>query len=229
MTKQDDLIAYLFEGQNHQLSGDFLRWMKASSRFTAFVDTYRDKIRKKIRVTHEAESVLDLRGELEVAYGMLNDRRLDVTYEPYASTGNRAPDYAVTYRANLVFNVEVARIHIEEKGSERVVRILLDKLRQMQPGMANVLVIRAREELAQSIDLGGLMQELKIRVEGKDPSFYANSPYSGPAAFYKDFLHLSGIILWADTAQVWVNRQARPGLDEKVLRLVASALQSAIL
>jgi hypothetical protein len=226
MTKQADLIAYLFEGQAYLLSGDFLRWMEASSRFTAFVDTYRDKIRKKIRVTREPESVLDLRSELEVAYGLLSDRRLEVAYEPYASSGSRAPDYAVTYRANRIFNVEVARIHVEEKGPERVVWILLDKLRQMQPGMANVLVIRAREALAQSIDLGDLMRELKIRVEGKDPSFYAGSRYDGPAAFYKDFLHLSGIILWADTAQGWANKQARPGLEEKNLRLVSLALQS---
>jgi hypothetical protein len=226
MTKQDDLIAYLFDGGSHLLSGELLHWMVSSSRFTGFVDTYRDKIRKKIRVTQEAEGVLDVRSELAVAYSLLNDRRLDVAYEPYASTGSRAPDYAVTYRANLIFNVEVARIHVEEKGPERILRILLDKLRQMQPGMPNILVIQAREELAQAIDLGSLMRELKIRVEGKDPSFYTNSRYDGPAAFYKDFLHLSGLILWADTARVWTNKQSRPGMEGKILRIVALALQS---
>jgi hypothetical protein len=58
--------------------------------------------------------VLDLRGELEVAYHLLNERRLDVAYEPYASAKRRGPDFAVTYRANLVFNIEVARIRAEE-------------------------------------------------------------------------------------------------------------------
>jgi hypothetical protein len=74
MTKQADLIAYLFEGQQHLLSAELLAWMDVSTRFTAFVETYRDKIRKKIRVTREPESILDLRGELEVARGLLSDR-----------------------------------------------------------------------------------------------------------------------------------------------------------
>jgi hypothetical protein len=248
VTKQADLIAYLFEGQPHlhsraaPLSGALAQWMEASARFTAFVDTYRDKIRKKIRVTRDPEGILDLRGELEVAYCLLNDRRLAVAYEPYASTKRRGPDFAVTYRSNLVFNIEVARIRVEagegertlgerilldntidlSRKEERILRILLDKLGQMQPGMANLLVIHTREELARAIDLGRLMQEIKTRVEGKDPSFYAASRYTSPAEFYKEFLHLSGIQLWAAGVQPWVNKQARPGLEGKVLRLVSS-------
>jgi hypothetical protein len=231
VTKRADLIDYVFEGQPHLLSEALMQWMEASSRFTGFVEAYRDKIRKKIRVTREPESVQDLRGELEVAYCLLNDRRLIVTYEPYASAKRRGPDFAVTYRANLVFNIEVARIRVEESGvggidlprkEERILRILLDKLGQMQPGMANLLVIHTREDLVRSIDLDRLMQEVKTRAEGKDPSFYAASRYTSPAAFYKDFLHLSGILLWAAEAQLWVNKPARPGLAEKVLRLVSS-------
>lgn len=229
MTKQaDDLIAYLFEGQPHLLSGTLMQWMEASPRFVAFAETYRDKMRKKIRASREPESVLDLYGELEVAYCLLNDRRLAIAYEPYASAKRRSPDFAVTYRANLVFNVEVARIRVEEREvdlqrkEERILSILLDKLEQMQPGMPNLLVIHTREELARSIDLDRLMQALKTRVEGKDPLFYAASHYTRPAAFYKDFLRLSGIVLWAPGARLWVNKQARPVLAEKVLRLVGS-------
>jgi hypothetical protein len=231
MTKQTDLTDYVFEGHPHLLSGDLLQWMEASSRFTTFVETYRDKIRKKIRLTREPESALDLHSELEVAYCLLNDRRLAVAYEPYASEGRRSPDFAVTYRANLVFNIEVARIRVEGSGvggidlprkEERILRTLLYKLGQMKPGMPNLLIIHTPEELALSTDLGGLMQELKTRVEGKDPSFYAASRYASPAAFYKNFLHLSGILLWSAAAQLWVNKQARPAMAEKVLRLVSS-------
>ncbi len=248
MTKQADLIAYVFEGKPQLLSGSLLQWMEASSRFTAFVETYRDKIRKKIRVTREPESVLDLHGELEVAYCLLNDRRLAVAYEPYASAKRRGPDFAVTYRTNLVFNIEVARIRMEASGvdrvasgngvaagsaidlprkEERILRILLDKLGQMQPSMANLLVIHTREELARSIDLDRLMYEVKTRAERKDPAFYAASRYTSPATFYKDFLHLNGILLWSAGAQLWVNKQARPELVEKVLRLVTSLPSSA--
>ena len=236
MTKPADLIAYLFEGQPHLLASELYRWMEGSSRFTAFVETYRDKIRKKLRVAREPETILDLRGELEVAYCLLNDRRLAVAYEPYASTQRRGPDFAVTYRVNLVFNIEVARLRVEESGGngidlprkeERILRILLYKLGQMQPGKANLLVIHTRQELAGLIDLEGLMQNVKARVEKRDTTFYEMSRYLNPAAFYKDFLHLSGILLWTTPAQFWINKQARPSLDEKVLRLVSSLSAAA--
>ena len=236
MTKQADLIAYVFEGQPKLLSGELSQWMEDSPRFTAFVETYRDKIRKKIRLAREPETALDLRGELEVPYRLLSDRRLAVAYEPYVRTQGRGPDFAVTYRANLVFNVEVARMRAEEnkehdlaRKEERFLRILLYKLGQMQPGMPNLLAIHTRNELAHSLDLGRLMQEIKTRVEGKDPSFYEVSRYASPAAFYKDFLHLSGILLWAASrsTQLWVNKQARPPLAAEVLRLVSSLLSGA--
>jgi hypothetical protein len=236
VTKPADLTAYLFEGQMHLLSGELSQWMESSPRFTAFVETYRDKIRKKIRVTREPESVLDLRGELEVAYCLLKDRRLAVSYEPYASAKRRGPDFAVTYRVNLVFNIEVARLRVEEsrdngidlaRKEERILRILLYKLGQMQPGMANLLVIHTRKELERLIDLDKLMQEIKTRVEKKDPSFYELSRYLNPAAFYKDFLHLSAILLWTANPQLWVNKQARPSLEEKVLRLISSLTSDA--
>lgn len=231
VTKQADLITYLFEGKPHLLLTALMAWMEVSPRFTAFVETYRDKIRKKIRVTRGPESNLDLRVELEVAYSLLNDRRLAVAYEPYASVKGRGPDFSVTYRANLVFNIEVARMRPEESSAEgidlprkeeRILRILLYKLGQMQPAMPNLLVIHAREDVARSIDLGGLMREIKIKAEGKDPAFYAAAGFTSPAAFYKDFLRLNGILLWSPGAQLWVNKQARPELAEKVLRLVSS-------
>ncbi len=223
MTKQADLLAYIFEAQPHTLSGTLMQWMETSARFTLFVDTYRDKIRKKIRVIRDPESAGDLRGELEVAYCLLNDRRLSVAYEPYASAKRRGPDFAVTYRANLIFNIEVARIRADlGRKEERILRILLDKLGQMQPGMANLLVIHSQDEWTRSIDLDRLLQDIKIRAERKDPAFYAASRYANPAAFYKDFLHLSAILLWRPGVQPWVNKQARPALEERVLHLVSS-------
>jgi hypothetical protein len=105
-----------------------------------------------------------------------------------------------------------------ENNSTRLLRILLSKLGQMQAGMPNVLVIHTRRQIVQAIDMERFMQEIKTRVEGKEPSFYELSRYANPTAFYKDFLHLSGLILWSPGAQLWINKQARPALDGAVLR-----------
>jgi hypothetical protein len=236
MGKPADLIAYVFSEQAHPISGELLRWMEASPRFTAFVETYRDKIRKKVRVAGDLEGALDLRSELDTARRLLEDRRLAVQYEPYLHERRRGADFAVTYRANLTFNIEVARIRAEENGAgevdaakkeERILRILLDKLGQMQAGMANLLVIETPEAVARVINLDGLMQGIKLRAEMKEAEFYALSRYSGPAAFYRNFLRLSGVALRASGGQVWANKQARPGLDEKILRLVGTLLGGA--
>lgn len=233
MSKPADLVAYVLDRAPpfaSSLKGELLGWMEASTRFTGFVETYRDKIRKKIRVTRDAETVLDLRGELEVARDLLSDRRFNAAYEPYASAKQRGPDFSVTYRANTLFNIEVARIRAEPnevdeahlaRKEERVVRILLDKLGQMQPGMANLMAIHTRPELARAIDLPGLMQSVKAAVESKAPAFYAQTRYASPATFYKDFLLLSGLLFWTPGGPLWINKQARPGLDEKILRQVA--------
>jgi hypothetical protein len=222
VTKQDDLIAYLFDRQRSRLPAPLREWMLASPRFTAFVETYRDKIRKKIRVTRDAEGLLDLLGELQVACCLLDDRRLEVTYEPYASAKQRGADFAVTYRKNLVFNVEVARLR--ESGhapaGDRLLRVLLNKLGQMQAGMPNLLAVHVPPSLAGSIDIDHLMLQVKQRADRKDPTLFAAGRYRGPADFYRDFIHLNAVLLWADGGPLWINKQARRSLDEKVLRLV---------
>jgi hypothetical protein len=206
--------------------------MNSSARFSDFVETYRDKIRKKLRVTRDPEGTLDVRGELEVAYRLLHDRRLALEYEPYTSTQKRGADFTVIYRSNLRFNLEVSRMRAEEnatlRAGERILRILLSKFGQMQPGMPNLLVIHIRREIAQTFNLEKFMQEIKTRVEGRERSFYEISRYASPAAFYKDFLHLSGIMLWADEPQLWINKQARPELDSKVLRLLGELAARAL-
>ena len=231
MKREQDLIDYLFAGGTESLSRELLSWMRASLRFTEFVEDYRDKIRKKIRTASEPEGLLDVRAELDIARGLLSDKRVKVNYELGASSKQRIPDFSITYRENLVFNIEVARMQRKAttgsendlaRKEERIVRTLLEKLGQMQPGIPNLLAIHTPEHVARSIDLGTLMQRVKIRADAKDPALYANSGYDGPASYYKDFLHLSGILLWAPGAQYWINKQARPAMDEKVLRLVGS-------
>lgn len=213
------MIAVLFDGGPHPFRSDLLRWMSDSSRYTTFVETYRDKIRKKVRVSKDPDSRLDLKAELFVACCLLRDRRLELEYEKFASARRRGPDFTVTYRSNLVFNVEVSRLH-GDKGTTtaRFYRTLFAKLGQMQPGVPNVLAVHARPEHAGEFDLDSTFQQLKIRVDRRDPEFFTGSSYSSPADFYKDFLRLSGVFVWG--VQYWINKQARLALPEKVFRLV---------
>jgi hypothetical protein len=236
VSRQADLTDYVFAGQPG-FSGELLAWLESSARFTTFLDTYRDKIRKKIRSAGDGPALQDVRAELALARALLADRRLALAYEPYASAGRRAPDFAVTFRDNTRFNLEVARLRPApgtgaeaggERSAERIPRILLDKLGQVQPGMANLLAIHLSTP-PEAIDLDGLLRAVKSRAENRDPAFYASSRYSGPPDFSKDFLLLAGVLLWSSgagmgPARLWVNRQARPALDEKILRLVAIAL-----
>jgi hypothetical protein len=224
------MLPYLLDSRPHLLTPHLKTWLE-SPRYAAFAETYRDKIRKKIRLARDRESILDLRAELEVPYHLLNDRRLSVAYEPYASLPGRGPDYAVIFRTNLVFNLEVARLRPQQdantdaaalKIEERLLRLLLDKLGQMHPNMSNLLAVHVPDELA--IDLPALLQALKVMADRKDPAFYAAARYATPAAFYRDFTRLSAVLLWPAPSQLWVNKQSRPPLPDKVLRLVVELL-----
>jgi len=108
------------------------------------------------------------------------------------------------------------------RNEERIFRIVLEKLGQMQTNMPNLLVIHVQDEVAKSIDLAKLMQGIKNRADKRDASLYSHSRYSNPAEFYKDFLRLSAILFWEPNAQVWINKQAKVGLNEKVMKLVRS-------
>jgi hypothetical protein len=87
----DDLLTYLFDGQPHLLTEPLGMWLRSSRRFATFVTTFRDKIRKKLRVTQDQETLYDLRLELETAYLLLQERSLSLVYEPEQSRQVRSP------------------------------------------------------------------------------------------------------------------------------------------
>ena len=105
----DELLTYLFDGQPHLLATPMATWLASSRRFTAFVNTFHNKIRKKLRTTQEMERLLDLRLELETAYLLLQERSLSLVYEPPTGGQSRVPDFAVTYTTSTLFMVEVTR------------------------------------------------------------------------------------------------------------------------
>src|SRR5207249_2527453 len=105
-----ELTAYLFGPSDSSLASEIGPWLVASPRFRAFAEIYRDKIRKKARGVRDDEGRRDLAFELAIASRLLAERRFGVEYESYG-VGQRAPDFRVTFRTNLRFNVEVRRPH----------------------------------------------------------------------------------------------------------------------
>jgi hypothetical protein len=112
-------VAALFDehgsAPNAVLVPEVRGWLEASSRFRAFAEANRDKIRKKLRSAADDDARRDVRAELLAAYLLLADRRLELAFEAYGS-GNRGPDLTVAFRTNQRFNVEVTRMRMRESA-----------------------------------------------------------------------------------------------------------------
>src|SRR5436309_11088529 len=104
-----ELTAYLFGPSDSSLASEIGPWLVASPRFRAFAEIYRDKIRKKARGVRDDEGRRDLAFELAIASRLLEERRFVPEYESYGA-GHRGPDFRVTFRSRLRFNVEVRRL-----------------------------------------------------------------------------------------------------------------------
>src|SRR5512146_973269 len=75
----------------HPLAPEMAAWMGTSKRFRVFVETYCDKIRKKVRNLHDQEGQRDLWCELAMAYWLLQEPRFSVQYELHSAGKQRAP------------------------------------------------------------------------------------------------------------------------------------------
>jgi len=168
----DELLIYVFDGQSHLLAPPMATWLASSRRFTAFVTTFRDKIRKKLRATQDQESLLDLRLELETAYLLLQERPLSLVYEPEQSGQVRCPDFAVTFTTSLTFMVEVTRLRADPNSTlaeaqertlatpapntiltipligERLADTICSKLGQLLPQRSHVLLVGVELDIA---------------------------------------------------------------------------------
>src|SRR6266542_2859523 len=92
-----ELLDELFEDKQYPLITTFTRWLTSSKRFRVFAETYRTKIRAKMRATRDPESLRDLAFELEAAYWLLQEPRLSITYEQRDISHTRRPDFSVTF------------------------------------------------------------------------------------------------------------------------------------
>ena len=230
--KQNELLAYLFDRKPHRLSQPLAQWMTASPRFQAFVETYRDKIRKKIRVTKGPDSVLDLQAELATAAWLVQERRFTVEYEKCGASQTRCPDFSVTYTTSFSFNVEVTRMRTstatgtddapkgEPGDNGRVADIVCGKLGQMLANSINMLVIVTETDYLDTLDLPQIMVHLKQRVEGHDPRILGRHGFRDPADFFKPYLRLSAVAV-RDMAPdrpalLWANTEAKQPLPTPI-------------
>lgn len=121
------LLDYIVEDRKHRISDYIGSWLSTCSRVNGFLYTYKDKIRSKVRCAKSDEDLEDIRFELEVAYLFLLDKRFEIEYEKYCTGNSRAPDYFVTFKQAISFNVNVEVKRIRETDAGIRLKKLLKK------------------------------------------------------------------------------------------------------
>ena len=220
----DDLLTYLFDGQPHLLFQPMAAWLVSSRRFATFVTTFQDKIRKKLRITQDQESLLDLQLELETAFLLLQERALSVGYEPELSKGIRSPDFAVTFTTSLTFMLEVTRVQADPKNTVdlQLASTIPSKLGQLLPQHSNILLIGVETMDLTSSDIRAAMISIQQRAERNDATFLQQNGFRDRADFFRHYQRLSEILVRGPHFEVtksivtWINPQAKHPLPSKV-------------
>ena len=222
----DELLAYLFDEKPHRFSTLMSEWLNSSRRFTTFVADARDKIRKKIRVTKDQETLSDLLLELETAYLLLQEKSLSVVYEPPCGQG-RCPDFAVSFTTSMTFMVEVTRLRTIQIGaatpeSDPLTDAICSKLGQLLPQQCNVLLVGVDVLYLTPADLQAAMLRLQQRAERNDPMFWQRYRFRDRADFFRHYQRLSEVLVRETQSQTgkpaisWVNPQAKYPVPSKI-------------
>ena len=217
----DELCAYLFGAAAHPVSSQCAAWMAASPRFRAFVADHRDKIRRKVRSLRDDEGLRDLQLELDTAHRLLQERRFTLAYEQYLAGKTRGPDFTVTFKTWLRFNVEVKRLRSAPQPG-RWADVICDKLDQLPPSIANVLLVATDATAAGDFDVARAMAELRVLAERKDDEFFTRRGLAGARDYLRKVQRLSAIVYrsaWEtpDARSVlWTNPQAKHPLQHDV-------------
>lgn len=228
----DELLTTLLDGQSsHPLARTIATWLTSSRRFTAFVNTYQTKIRKKLRVAKDPEHQRDLQLELETAYLLLRERSLNVEYESQPPERGRNPDFAVSFTTSFVFMVEVTRLRaalLIPQVDERFTDMLCNKLGQLLPQRSNLLLIGVEAPfLVTHEDLHTTMLHLQQRAENNDPTAVQRHGFRDQADFFHHYQRLSALLVRGMPLQanepvvLWDNPQAKYPLPAKVRTALA--------
>lgn len=216
----DELLRAIFEGKRPALYAQMADWVKASRRYRAFAENYRDKIRKKLRSAADAEYLLDVACELETAYRLLVDKRLEVTYEKYAAEKQRGPDFTVAYRVNTLFNLEVTRLRATAPAElvPKLAETVCEKLGQMPPGAANVLLIVGTDDAAAIADA---VKALKLLADQKQEQVFTRRDFKNARDFLNQLARLSAVLLRdGEQTALWHNPTAKHPLPKDIANLL---------
>lgn len=238
----DELLTFLFDGQDHPLAAPMGAWLASSRRFTNFVTTFRDKIRKKVRITQDRETLFDLQLELETAYLLLREKSFSLIYEPEHSQGGRNPDFAVTFTTSLTFMLEVTRLRTAQRKSSAEIQpmspseiasplsamadtladTVCSKLGQLRAQRSNVFIVGVQSLSLTPRDLQAALQRVQQRAEGNDAKLMQRYGFRNRPDFFGHYQRLSEILVrgaqlqGAESVVTWVNPQAKHSLPSKV-------------
>jgi hypothetical protein len=217
-------------GPRDALTLELIEWLAGSSRFRAFAETYLDKIHKKLRNATDPEAVRDVRAELQTARLLLADRRFEVAFETYGS-GKVGPDLTMTFRRNLIFDLEVTRLR-RVRDATGTGAALLAKLRQLTPSTPNVVLLAIDGKTAEVVDVAASTRALRARADAKDESFFTTRGFDGSRGFYDRYLRLGAVLVWCEgaagdaRATLWTNRSARIPLPDQAGRACLECLRA---
>jgi hypothetical protein len=231
-TTVERLAHHLFDGPKwDSMADEMVGWLGGSARYRAFAEAHRDKIRKKLRIATDIEGRRDVRAELGVAHLLLADPRIELAFEAYGS-GRAGPDFAVAFRGERTFNLEVTRLR-RAPGQATLGGPLLPKLRQLPPSVPNALLIAIEGDRADALDIAGATRALKARAEAKEDAFFIARGFDGTRAFNQRYRRLGAVLTWCEGAHagaratLWLNPAARIALPGRAIRACLLALQAA--
>jgi hypothetical protein len=225
MSALDDLLNDIFDGNSPAFYPEVEGWVRQSRRYRQFVENYRSKIRAKLKNVRDESGMKALRAELETAAFLLRENRFTLEYERYAASRQRGPDFTVTFKTHITFNVEVRRLHNAELDDgdpeahrNKLMAVLCDKVGQMPPSIVNLLWLVAESEISEA-DLTSAVTTLRELAERKAEDFFMRRGFKNAADFLKQYRQLSGIVVRQPGEQVlWLNPIARHKASPEIVK-----------
>jgi len=233
--KVNELLTYIFSGSHYSFAALFAAWLNASPPFKVFAEAQRAKIRKKVQNTRDEETRRDLEAELATAYWLLQERRFTLDYELYGAEKARGPDFTVTFRTRIRFNVEVTRLRRgaaavppdPAAARPKILNSLCAKLGQMPPSIINVLLLVGDGDTYDAEAVGAAIRLLGDRATHKDDEFFIRRGFTSARDFQRQYARLSAVLFRPlpdagppAPATLWLNTQARHPLPSDIAAIL---------